>query len=90
MVLVDVVLFVCFIFKYVFEVGVEDVIMDWCDEELGVLCYKNVLLCVFESVLVYCVVEKIEFVKEGVCFIFIIFEDLDLLNGVDSNKIVIF
>lgn len=34
--------------KYAFEVGAEDVIMDWRDEELGALRYKNAPLRVLK------------------------------------------
>lgn len=44
--------------KYAFEVGAEDVIMDWRDEELGALRYKNAPLRVFESAPVHRVAEK--------------------------------
>ncbi|EAC9053243.1 aminopeptidase [Listeria monocytogenes] len=76
--------------KYAFEVGAEDVIMDWRDEELGALRYKNAPLRVFESAPVHRVAEKTELAKEGACFISITSEDPDLLNGVDSNKIATF
>ncbi|EHB7068736.1 aminopeptidase, partial [Listeria monocytogenes] len=55
--------------KYAFEVGAEDVIMDWRDEELGALRYKNAPLRVFESAPVHRVAEKTELAKEGACFI---------------------
>lgn len=43
--------------KYAFEVGAEDVIMDWRDEELGALRYKNAPLRVLK-VLRFTVLQK--------------------------------